>query len=385
MSAEFDLLCLLLRPKPDLGRARLALEGGVDLATLVDLAAEHSVRPKLIEGLGALSWVAVPTRARNALATFHRLHCARVLGLCRELRRLAEALEQGKVPFAFFKGPVLATALHGDPSAREYTDIDVIVPERQYGAAERILSRLGYRAAQGSRPFRQTFLAYLRQYAFVHSDVDASIDLHWEFSGIHVPFPLAAGEIWGELGSVSVGGHAVPTLAGANLALLLAGHGTKEAWRSLQWICDFAMLMEAQPDLDWAEIHRRAQRRRCGDSILLACVMVQRLLGTPAAPDLSRPLEQSARVQALAASLIDGLRRGQPAAGQTENFSDLALCENGWDRARAKVTLVLSRTVGDYNAMPLPRPLWPVYHATRPFRLAAKAVASLRRQAGPLS
>jgi len=38
----------------------------------------------------------------------------------------------------------------------------------------------------------------------------------------------------------------------------------------------------------------------------------------------------------------------------------------------------LPRTVGHYQAMPLPPELWCVYHATRPFRLAAKAIAALR-------
>ena len=38
------------------------------------------------------------------------------------------------------------------------------------------------------------------------------------------------------------------------------------------------------------------------------------------------------------------------------------------------VTLLTTRTVGDYQAMPLPKSLWGIYYLTRPFRLAGKVV-----------
>jgi hypothetical protein len=378
VSAEFDFLCLLVRSKRDLAQARQALGSGIDFDKLVELAAEHGVRPKLIERLSALSWPAVPASAQASLARFHRLHCARVLSLCRELRRLTCALANSGVSFALFKGPALAAALYGDATAREYNDFDIIVPHPHYEQAEQVLNRLGYHAAQGDRAFRRAFHAHLRQHPFVHPEIDAAIDLHWEFSGTHVPFPLAANEIWGELETVVIAGHPVPSIGGASLALLLAGHGTKEAWRCLEWTCDFALLVERRPELDWEDIHRRAGWRYCGDSVLLACAIARRLLGAPVPSVLAPLLARNARVERIVEALVDELR-GKLASRDNENFSDLALCERRRDRIRAVLRLALSPTVGDYRAMPLPQALWPVYHATRPFRLAAKAVGSLRR------
>jgi hypothetical protein len=46
------------------------------------------------------------------------------------------------------------------------------------------------------------------------------------------------------------------------------------------------------------------------------------------------------------------------------------------DRLRHKLlaiaSLLTTRTVGDYEAMPLPKSLWGLYYLTRPFRLAGK-------------
>lgn len=382
-SAEFDALCLLVRPKPDLVRARRVLQAGADLAALCRLAAEHRVRPRLLESLGLLSGPALSAATRSSLEAFRRLHSVRVLSLVRELRRLGAAFSASGVRFATFKGPTLAARLYGDAAGREYSDIDLIVPRAQYDSAEQTLAALGYRGVQGDRAFRQAFLAHLRQCAFAHPDVDATVDLHWDFRGIHLPFPVSPDDIWEQLEPFAIGGASVPTIGGLNLALLLAGHGTKEAWRSLDWICDIAMLVDRCPDLDWLEIHRRARHRRCGDSVLLACTLADRLLGTPLPAPLAKPLAASSRVPRLAGALIDELRQGRSPAQLREGVTDLDLCETGGARVKAVLALAFSCTAGDYAALPLPQPMWPLYHAIRPFRLAGKALLSLAAPAKP--
>jgi hypothetical protein len=376
-SLEFELLCRIVRPRPDLVRVREMLRT-VDFSELIELAAQHGVRPQLIGVLQSLSWEAVPAAARALLEQYQRLHCARSLSLAEELCRVAAAFTAKGLRLVAFKGPALAAALYGDVSRREYADLDILVPEPEVDQSERLLYSLGYHGDAGDRAFRRAFLGYLRQCAFVHPGIDAAIDLHWDFSGIHVPFPLTPAEVWRDLTQVSIGDHVIATVSGANLALLLAGHGTKEAWRSLGWVCDFALLLDRHPDLDWLEIHRRAKAQGCGDAVLLGCSMVLELLEVPVPPVLRDRLAASARVRALASSLSHELRRGLPLAAPEKHFSDFHLCDSRLDKLKAVMRLVLTRTVGDYEAMKLPQPLWPVYYATRPFRLAAKALAALR-------
>ena len=375
---EFDLLCLIARPQPDLGRALQVLHTGVDFSELIRLAGVHGVRPQLIGSLHDLSWEMVPAATRTAFETHHRFHCARALSLSEELCRVAAAFSDKGFGFAAFKGPVLAAALYGDVSRRDYTDLDILVPAPQIDDAERLLEELGYRAADGGRAFRRAFLGYLRQCAFLHPDIDAAIDLHWDFSGIHVPFPLTPAEVWRDLDQVMIGTHAIPTVSGANLALLLAGHGTKEAWRCLGWICDFAMLLDRHPDLDWPEVHRRAKTRGCGDALLLGGAMARELLQTPVPPALGELISRSVRVPALAALLARQVRAGELEQLTDGNFTDFHLCDSKLGKLKALMRLVVTPTAGDYEAMKLPQALWSAYYATRPFRLAAKALSALR-------
>jgi len=373
--AAFDLLCLLVRPSPDFVRARQLLDEGVDFRDVLDAAQKHSLRPQLIRSLAELGGARVPPEARSSLESFRQLHSAMSLANAEQLGRIADALAARGVRFAAFKGVTLAIILYGDLSAREYTDIDLIVPSEALDAAEDVVEALGYVNDHSDRHFRHAFQGYQRQLAFTHPD-RATVDLHWDFTGNHLPFPLSSADIWGALATVKVGHRPVPAIAGTDLALLLAGHGTKERWRSLGWVVDFAVLVERRGDLDWASIHARARAQGCGDNVLLACALAERLLGVAVPRALALPLGRSARVDMLASALIEELRHDGHGPKAVRNLADIDVCDRRRDRIAASIKLALTPTVSDYRAMPLPPSLWLLYRVTRPFRLAAHAVAS---------
>ncbi len=383
-NAEFDLLCLAARPHPDLARIREHLRDGIDVDVVVELAAQHGVRPNLLRALSTLSWDRVPAAMRDALERFQHSHLLRALAVSNELIGLAAAFVDARIDFAAFKGPALAMQLYGDVALREYSDIDIIVPPAEADRAERVLAGRGYRNAQGDQAFRRAFLRHQRQYAFVREDVDAAVDLHWDFSAELLPFPLRAADIWRALKPVAIGGVDIPSLAGEDLVLLLAGHGTKEAWRSIGWVCDFAALVERTPNLDWPSLHARARRNGSGCSILLAAAMAEELLDQPAAPFVIAALDDNPGIVALARDLAGRLRAAFPADIERANLEDLMLCDRFGDRILASARIAMTPTPGDYHALPLPAALWSAYRLTRPVRLAAGAVRRVlhRRRAG---
>ncbi|MCX7363631.1 MAG: nucleotidyltransferase family protein [Alphaproteobacteria bacterium] len=334
-----------------------------------------------MRALAHLSWETVPAEMRAALDRFQRRHLVRMLALSEELCRVAEGFAAQGIAFAAFKGATLAAGVYGDLTAREYNDIDVVVPEQRMDAAEEVLAGLGYRGVHGDRPFRRAFFAYQRQFAFLREGLDTTLDLHWAFCGSHLPFPLAPADLWPALVPVQIGRCQIPTAAPLHLALLLAGHGTKESWRSLGWVNDFAMLVQRHPELDWAEVHRLAADHGCGNAVLLGCLMAEGLLGVAVPSPLVGKIEASARMRARAASLMAHLREGQPLPEKLADLSDIDLCDSRRDRLKAVLRLAVTRTAGDYEAMRLPQPLWGAYRVMRPFRLAAKALGHLARSA----
>lgn len=375
VTPEFLFLCLAARPRPDLTRLRELLRKGIDHRALMGLAASHGVRPTLLDCLGELSWETVPDDAKADLERFRQSHLLKSLALAGELHRLAASLSNRSIPFVAFKGPTLALALYGGLAGREYNDIDVIVPQRRVDDAEDVIGSMGYASPQGDRTFRRTFLAPQRQYAFIRADDGAAIDLHWGFCGTHVPFPVAPDEIWDDAPFLSVGGRDVPILSAPNLALLLAGHGTKEGWAMLKWVSDFARMIERHRDLDWGALHARAQARGCGGAVLMGCAMAEELLDVAAPPALAARIASSDRVRKLTVSMAGTMRRGLPPPAQVEHFADLLLCDRPIDRVKGALKLAFTPTAGDYEAMRLPPALWSAYYASRPCRLAFRTAA----------
>jgi hypothetical protein len=308
---------------------------------------------------------------RTELEEFQRWHLLRTLEIAEELASVTRDFRAHGIAFALFKGAALSVQLYGRLAAREYNDLDLIVPAADVARAEALLAARGYRPAFAGARFRRFFQGHQGQTALRRDGGTVDLDLHWTFSGSFLPFPLRDGEIWTRLTSVEVAGADVPTLAPADTVLLLAGHGTKEGWRSLMWLRDFAVAVERWRDLDWADIHRRAAGNGCGDSVLLAGALAEQVLATPVPSALAPAVAASDRVAALAAALVTRLRDGDL---DKRHLDDLALCDRRVDRWQAGLGFALAPTPGDFDALPLPRALWPAYYLLRPVRLMSKAV-----------
>ena len=142
----------------------------------------------------------------------------------------------------------------------------------------------------------------------------------------------------------------------------------------LKWVSDFALLIDRHRELDWADLHRRARARRCGETVLLGCAVARNLLDVAVPEALASLVAASDRVRSRAASVTAAMQRSLPPPTQVEHFADLLLCDRPIDRITGALKLAFTPTAGDYAAMKLPPALWGAYYATRPCRLAFKTV-----------
>jgi Uncharacterised nucleotidyltransferase len=377
---EFQLLLYCARSRPDAKTIRdLVNHGDVNWQALVALAQQHYVRPMLLRTLKSLCWDAVPQTTKLELEQFNRANVQKNLLFTGELLRLFGLFQQHGIPIATFKGPILAVSVYGDLALREFSDLDLLVHTTDLCKAEDILAACGYQADFPDKDYRSAFVGYQGQYAFRHSKTGISIDLHWRLSRKGAAFPIQSTEIWPRLNQVTIAGRKVPTLANDDLALFLAAHGTKEGWRSLGWVCDFAELLHNCHDIDWAAILERAQRSYSSRMLLLAVFLASTLLDAPAPVHLVDKARSSSAVRALAQKAQFRMLRSD---SQEEDWKFLNGL-NSHDRFSRRLwpiaTLLTTRTVGDYRAMPLPKSLWGIYYLTRPFRLASKAAQMVRR------
>src|SRR6516165_7608363 len=365
---EFQLLLYCARSEPASGPIkRLVDQSAIDWGKLLALADQHRVRPLLLQSLKVVCWDAVPPSIRLELEGFCKSNAQKNLLLALELLRLLRRFNENEVPVAAFKGPILAEAVYGDLSLREFCDLDLLIREQDLTKAEDILLACGYAAQFPDRDYRTAFLSYHGQYAFRRGQSD--LDLHWQFSQDGVVFPLQAAEVWPRLTGETVAGRTVPSLAHDDLALFLAAHGTKEGWRRLLWLCDFAEFLRRYQDLDWIAILERAQRGHSSRQLLLAIELAATMLDAPAPAELLNQARNSSAVQSLARRARERMLLTAP-RGSWEFRFGLSTHDKFLHRLLPIKALLTTRTVGDYQAMPLPKSLWGLYYLTRPFRLA---------------
>jgi hypothetical protein len=373
---EFQLLLLCATSQPDAKQVRELIHAGVDWPIVLKLAEHHGVRPILFRSLKSLCWDAVPKDIQLELDRFNKLNLQNNMLFTGALIQLINSFQENAIPVAAFKGPIIAEAVYGDLSFREFYDVDVVIQESDICKAEDILlTALGYQVADfPDKDFRSAFLSYQGQYAYRHCDTGVSIDLHWQLSPKGTVFPLNSAEIWPRLQELAILGHKVPTLACDDLALYLAAHGTKEGWRRLIWVCDFAQLLYKSQNTDWPAVFNRAHRSHSSRPLLLAILLASTLLDAPAPKELVDKAHNNSVVRALAEEARLRMLRTAPQGELGEFLGNLNTQSRLRHRLRPIATLLTTRTVGDHQAMPLPKPLWGIYYITRPFRLAGKAV-----------
>src|SRR5215831_14869997 len=167
---EFQLLLYCARSCPDRGSIRDLVSQGIDWHVLLNLAAQHSVRPALFQTLKSVCWDVIPQELRLDIARFNTANAKKSLLFTGELLRLLDLFQQNSIQAVVFKGPILAHLLYGQISQREFSDLDILVREADFGRAEDILAASKYEADFADRAFRSAFLSYQGQYAFRNSN-----------------------------------------------------------------------------------------------------------------------------------------------------------------------------------------------------------------------
>jgi hypothetical protein len=291
---------------------RAALSGAAEPAgvrpRLRPVAFERLAAALAPEGLLATgAALALPDPEAKAWRLAHRARC---LAFEAELGRLLGELAEARVPALVLKGPALSARLYGDPSARTYGDLDLLVDPADRHRAASCLDRLGYRLS--IRPPRRPASAMrVMPVAYAISERGIPVDLHWglatpELSWNGAPTPRSAATQ-----TVRVGPLEVRTLADAPLLLYLAVHGGKHAFSRLGWLADFARMLavasEASTDRALALATRLGFRR-----LLLAAVLLTERR-TPVTPPPA--LRAAARGSHGADALARSFRPPEPPPG----------------------------------------------------------------------
>jgi Uncharacterised nucleotidyltransferase len=305
---------------------------------------------------------------------------ARNLYLANELVTIVDLLAKEDIPAMVFKGPTLAILAYEESGLREFSDLDILVRPAALIRARETLIAHGYRpnCADPHAVQSPVFQAY--EQTFVAAGGIALLDLHWHILP-HYINSQDVESLWGRARHIELHGRPLSTFATEDLLLFLCVHGAKHGWPLLSWICDLAGLIHRNPKLDWQALMARAQAARSRRSLLLGLRLAHDLMNAEIPPEFSAAVRADPAVKRLARLAIRAMLRNQgDRAGLAQGIIiPLQSIETAHDKFRYLARRALTPTLEDWDAMPLPAPLFPLYYLTRPFRLGFARIKSPHR------
>jgi hypothetical protein len=357
-------------------RIRARAQESLDWSMVLELAEYHGVVPLLYSNLSAVSSDLVPAELLTRLRQKAQAGALLNRALAKELVALCEAFTARGVPVIPIKGATLAVLAYGDLALRDFTDLDLLVPEDSVEEAQAVLSTLGYERRSVVAEESDSHHDDGPYQVFVKRRTLYRVDLQWVMAHQDFAFRLDRPEFWARRVAVAFENQTVPGLAPEDLLIVLCVHGSKHSWEQLKWVCDVAELVRSHPDLDWNQILVHASTWRCRRMLYLGLAVAHLLLDAPLPAAVLERLKADVEVMALAhrmpASLLSGAHEGitEEQAGALY----FSVKDSWWERWR--LGLLLCRA---HSPMAMTPPSW--CHGRLPLSCLARIIVPLHREA----
>jgi len=345
-------------------------------ARLLQLAEHHGLVPLLYRRL-ATALGANRSAGLEAIRQQDKRNAHRTLWLTVELLNISQHLAARGLEVLPYKGPVLAESLYGNVALRQFSDLDLLVRAPDLPALRSALVELGYKPGlQLAQAAERAYLKSGYEFPFDGAQGRNLVELKWQILPRFYSIAFEVDKFFERAVGVDVAGHKLRTLCDQDLMLVLCVHAAKHGWVQLCWLRDIAQLARSQA-LDWKALRLQAERLGIARMVAVTFLLSHRLLATA----LPRQLD----VQGDAAAEVLAQRIVRQIAGDADFNPEsigyfrlmMDLRERRRDRASLAWRLWVTPSAGEWSAIRLPGPLFPLYRVVRMFRLAARMACSI--------
>jgi hypothetical protein len=313
-----------------------------DPDALIPLAWQHGMLPYLSRRVAAASGAAAHPSFAPLRAAFLE-NGVRALNLAGELASVAGILEAAGVASLAYKGPALAIQAYGDPSLRDFGDLDLVVRKDDLAAAEAALVQAGFRVLSARGSGRAGLLRMGHHLQYRRNGV--LVEVHWRFGKALFGFAEELSGLWDRAEALDIRGRRVQALSVPDHLLALAIHSSKAMWSSLDaTVCMVRLAGRVAPDA-WPEVAERARRWRCEEALRVGLLLGEHMLGTAYPRALAERLPATEGARRLAARVAAELFL-EAFGGRSYVLGQLALRPRYSDRLRFAVSALLHAGAG---------------------------------------
>jgi pterin-4a-carbinolamine dehydratase len=358
----------------------------LDWDYIIRCAAQHGIIPLLYQNLRSICPDMVPTQYLDEFRNLSHKTALYNLIVISELLKLNHLFNKNKIEIIPFKGPILAASVYGNPTLRQYGDLDILVREKDYPNTIALMnSEGGYQLT--SRKWH--FLNQTKENQYIRHEPEFSlsngtvtVDLHQKLikPDFFVSKYFEFDNLFRRSQPISLSNHSLTSLCPEDLLLYLCIHGSKERWRSLKWIVDIAEVIRHYPEINWDYLVNKSHTERIERMFFVGLALAKDILDTPLPEIVEHKINNTSVIQKISQKLSENLFKNP---GEIEIYSEwktiylyLSMMVNLWDKLNVifrfrirSLYLLWSPNTKDSEFIQLPTSLYFLYYFIRPFRL----------------
>ncbi len=365
-------LALLPYPLNDADKARaLALRPLVqDWEKFLFWAWRHTIVGAIYANLKFLPADFLPAEVFQSLKQSARQASLRNMQLIGTITKIDRLFRANQIDYYFLKGPLLSEFIHKTYNLRASSDVDLFVTPENFARADALLRRENYQRYEPSielSPLQdRVFRRYHHHFCYYAPQNHVSIELHWALTDPHYIGPKTS-QAWFARGiEISTPEIKTKTLSREDYLAYAFAHGAMHNWEHAKYFLDILAILRNPAGLDWEQIRAALREENLERMAGLGLRLMNQLWDEPVPEPLKGLTETSAVIRFLESYCLRALE--EPVADESispRRHLFWILLKPGWRFRLFHLSTILVST-RDWNLVPLPDFLFPLYFFIRP-------------------
>jgi hypothetical protein len=202
-----------------------------------------------------------------------------------QIRPVLASLNDAGIDYLVVKGPAVARLIYPNPGLRSFTDLDLVVRERDWAAVHPLMMELGFRSVENLPEPPPKLARPMVSHGLQYWDDEAQFLVEVHFDDL-LESGLASRDLegfWQRVQTVGIEGVPFKVLSLEDQLITLSAHVHYHGYTRLSWLSDIAFIIrDHAADLDWKQLIETVRREEVQVPVYFTLRMVERLLGVGA-------------------------------------------------------------------------------------------------------
>lgn len=312
----------------------------------------------------------IPEKILNSLKRDFQSNIQNSLLLTSELVKIMKLLELNGIEAVPYKGPILSYTIYNNIGYRQFGDIDILIKEEDALEVKNIMLKQGYDFLTPITIDDEYYMKFATEHQFINRANNSIIEIKWKFAGDFFSFPSKSDILSNNLIEIDINGFKMKTFSPENQLLVLCIHAGKHSWTRLSWICDISEFIQKE-NINWDETLKKAENLRVKRILLVNLFLAKELFGFEVPTIILDQFDNDKSVKKISLQVKKRIFIDQKYSLSLfeKFFSDIKKRENIFDGIKDSFNGLTKPGYKDYEDLPLPPYLFPLYRLIRPFLL----------------